>query len=113
MNLVADNLTDKQAKTLEAELISKRKPELNVKLGDGKLHPSYVWGGTKNRGKKISPQLRKWFSDFHSTRPRKRTYDRKKMIAMKNKGMNARQIANAMGCDYALAYRVINNIYKH
>lgn len=102
-----------EAMTLERGVIDTEKPKLNLKLYNGRMQEGYQWGGVKNKGRAVKRETREWFSNFHSTRPRKQKHSRTDMKNMKSQGYTNAEIARTLNCDAALVSRVVNGVYTH
>lgn len=114
--ILATAFTQGDADTMERSYITKIKPSLNVRTGGngGGKWPTHLRHMCRSKNPRTcSPQLREWFSEFHSTRNRTRKHDRGKMLQLHKEGKRISQIAHILGCNQALVSRVINGEYKH
>jgi len=109
---VLHSTTDQdEAFAREESEIRSRPNSLNVRIG-WHNKPGIPYGGSKNKGRKMSESTRAWFREFHATRPRKHKYDRAEMLRLFNEGMAIGEISKLLGCDQALVSRVVNGVYR-
>lgn len=107
--------TDEQeAGRLEEQEIAARPNLLNILAGGkfGKYRSDRTNPRKGTRGKKMSAEFVEWVTEFHKTRPRKRSHDRDRMKALSLEGKSHKQISDIMSCDPALVSRVLSGKYR-
>lgn len=107
--------TDEQeAGRLEEQEIAVRPNLLNILAGGkfGKYRSDRTNPRKGTRGKKMSAEFVEWVTEFHKTRPRKRSHDRSEILRLSKEGHTQAQISRLMGCDQGLISRVLSGKFR-
>ena len=106
--------TKAEAGKIERNEINSREPKLNTRFGGeggGQFPADFSHGGYQNRGTKASRATRAKLRQVRQ-RPRKRKFDRQKMLALSDEGVTQEVIAEILGCNQALVSQVVSGKLK-